>query len=56
MILNDSIKNLILRTSDANTVKREAVEQGMITLRQDGTQKVLDGITTIEEVFRVTQQ
>ena len=56
MILDDSIKNLILKTSDANAIKRQAVEQGMLSLRQDGAQKVLDGITTIEEVFRVTQQ
>jgi general secretion pathway protein E len=56
MILDDSIKNLILRTSDANAIKRQAIDQGMLSLRQDGAQKVLDGITTIEEVFRVTQQ
>jgi general secretion pathway protein E len=55
MILDDAIKNLILKTSDANAIKRQAVEQGMLSLRQDGAQKVLDGITTIEEVFRVTQ-
>jgi general secretion pathway protein E len=56
MLLDDSVKNLILRTSDANTIKRKAMEQGMVSLRQDGAQKVLAGITTIEEVFRVTQQ
>jgi general secretion pathway protein E len=56
MILDDAIKNVILRTSDANAIKRTAVEQGMTTIRQDGAQKVLDGITTIEEIFRVTQQ
>ena len=56
MVLNDTIENLILRTSDANAVKRKAIELGMITLRQDGAQKVINGITTIEEVFRVTQQ
>jgi general secretion pathway protein E len=56
MILDDAIKNIILKTSDANAIKRTAVEQGMTTIRQDGAQKVLDGITTIEEVFRVTQQ
>jgi general secretion pathway protein E len=56
MILDDAIKNVILKTSDANAIKRTAVEQGMTTIRQDGAQKVLDGITTIEEVFRVTQQ
>ena len=56
MLLDDSIKNLILKTSDSNAIKKLAVEQGMITLRQDGAQKVLNGVTTIEEVFRVTQQ
>ena len=56
MILNDPIKSLIIKTSDANAIKNMAVEQGMITLRRDGAQKVLNGITTIEEVFRVTHQ
>jgi general secretion pathway protein E len=56
MLLDDTLQSLILKTSDANAIKRKAVEQGMITLRQDGAQKVLDGITTVEEVFRVTQQ
>jgi general secretion pathway protein E len=56
MILEDKIKNLVLKTPDANAIKHKAIEQGMVTLRQDGAQKVLDGITTIEEVFRVTRQ
>ena len=54
MILDDWLGNLVLKTSDSNDIKRNDVEQGMITLRQDGARKVLDGITTIEEVFRVT--
>jgi len=56
MILDENLKHLILKSSDANTIKHLAVEQGMATLQQDGGQKVLDGITTIEEVFRVTCQ
>ena len=56
MILDEPVRNLILKTSDANAIKQKAVEQGMLTLRQDGAQKVLEGITTIEEVFRVTYQ
>ena len=55
MRLNESLQNLILKTSDANTIKNTAVKQGMVTLRQDGAKKVLQGITTIEEIFRVTQ-
>jgi general secretion pathway protein E len=56
MIMDDTIRNLILKTSDSNTIKREAVNQGMATLRQDGVMKVLNGITTAEEVLRVTQK
>ena len=56
MFVDDNMKNLILKTSDANAIKHKAVEQGMITLRKDGALKILKGITTIEEVFRVTYQ
>jgi len=56
VVLDDPIKNLILKTSDSNAIKRKAVGQGMITLRQDGALRVLNGITTVEEVHRVTQK
>lgn len=54
MVMNDTLKGLILKTSDANAIANKAIQGGMITLRQDGVQKVLNGITTIEEIFRVT--
>ena len=57
MVLTDTIRTLILTTSDAGQIKREAMSDPntpMSTLRQDGLQKVLDGVTTLEEVFRVT--
>ena len=56
LLMDDEIKTTILRTSDANTIKKIGVAHGMITLRRDGARKVLEGITTIEEVFRVTEQ
>ena len=56
MVLDEKIKNLILKTPDANAIKRQAVKQGMFTLRQDGARKLIDGVTTVEEVFRVTYQ
>lgn len=56
MLMNEPLQNLMLKTSDANTIKQKAVDQGMVTLRKNGAQKVLEGITTIEEVFRVTHQ
>ncbi|HBL52620.1 MAG TPA: type II secretion system protein GspE [Syntrophaceae bacterium] len=55
MIVDDNVKRLILKTSDANQINELAVRQGMITLQQDGIQKVLSGITTTEEVLRVTR-
>ncbi|MCF8082829.1 MAG: type II secretion system ATPase GspE [Deltaproteobacteria bacterium] len=54
LVLDKEIRNLILKTSDANLIKAKAIDRKMITLRQDGAVKVLNGITTIEEVFRVT--
>jgi general secretion pathway protein E len=57
MILTDSLKSLILKTSDVGEIKRQALStlsMGMRTLRQDGLRKVLAGLTTLEEVFRVT--
>ncbi len=54
MILDDTVRNKILNTFDAKAIRHTAIEQGMKTLLQDGARKVLKGITTIEEVFRVT--
>ncbi len=54
MVLEDSLKSLILKSHDSNLIKSEALKNKMVTLRLDGIQKVLDGITTIEEVVRVT--
>ena len=56
MVLNDELKSMILQTFDSNQIKNKAQEMKMVSLRKDGIQKLLDGVTTIEEVFRVTQQ
>ncbi|RJP86061.1 MAG: type II secretion system protein GspE [Desulfobacteraceae bacterium] len=55
MVLNESLQSMILKSHDSHQIKKEAVSQGMTTLYDDGIQKVLEGITTIEEVLRVTQ-
>ena len=55
LVVDDNVKRLVLKTSDANQINELAVRQGMITLQQDGIQKVLAGITTTEEVLRVTR-
>jgi len=56
MLLDSSLKSLILTTHDSGRIKDAALNLNMLTLRQDGIQKVLRGISTIEEVIRVTQQ
>lgn len=50
------ISSLILQTADSGTIEKEAILEGMITMKQDGYLKVLQGITTVEEVLRVAQE
>ncbi len=54
--INDIIKEMILDHSPSNLIKQKAITQGMQTLRLSGWEKVVSGITTPEEVIRVTQQ
>ena len=54
LLVNDYLKGVMVKTSDSNQIKSEAVGQGMHTLRDDGIEKVFQGLTTIEEVLRVT--
>lgn len=54
MPTTDEIQELTLRRAAANELKRAAIQSGMRTLRQSGIAKIKQGITTIEEVLRVT--
>ena len=54
LITTDSIKELIAQRLNANVIRQEALKDGMITLRKDGWRKVLQGVTTVDEVARVT--
>jgi general secretion pathway protein E len=56
MLVDDAVRTLVTQSIDAKTIKRTAVERGMNTLRADGAQKVLDGVTSIEEVLRATEE
>ncbi len=53
MEMTEEIQNLIMTRATSAEIQRKAIEQGMITMRQDGYLKALEGITTIEEVNRV---
>ena len=55
MMVNEKIQELIYERTSAGAIKKLALEDGLQTLRMDGARKVLNGITTIAEVLRVTQ-
>ena len=54
--LDDEVRALIMKRPDVAEIRSLARKKGMRTLREDGWKKVLDGITTVEELFRVTQE
>jgi type IV pilus assembly protein PilB len=54
MPVTTELRDLMLRNATTNEIRDTAVSQGMKTLRQNALQKVVDGVTTVEEVLRVT--
>jgi len=55
LVIDDDIKELIIKRRGSHIIKEAAIEKGMSTLREDGLNKALAGETTLEEVCRVTQ-
>ncbi len=53
MLVTDHIRELILRKAPTHELRQAALEAGMSTLRQDAMQKILEGVTTMEEALRV---
>jgi len=56
LLVDPEICSMIIKQTPAGVIKEYAVAKGMKTLREDGLLKVAAGITTIEEVLRVTQE
>jgi len=54
--MEDNIQNLIMQKANADQIQVQAIKNGMTTLLEDGVKKVISGITTIEEVIRVTRE
>jgi type II secretion system protein E len=54
MITGEAIREMCVQRMNASAIRKQALQEGMITLRKDGWRKVLQGMTTIEEVARVT--
>lgn len=56
MILDDELRSLVVQQRPSNEVKAAAIRNGMVTLRRDGWSRVLEGITTVDEVVRVARK
>lgn len=52
LVISDEIRKLIISKADASIIKKQAITEGMITLRRDALQKVFQGITSVDEVVR----
>jgi general secretion pathway protein E/type IV pilus assembly protein PilB len=55
MVTGDAIREMCVQRVNAPVIRARAIEDGMITLRQDGWRKVLQGMTTIDEIVRTTK-
>ena len=55
MLMDEDVRRLILANADATKIRKTAIAGGMISLRADGFEKIKQGITTVSEVLRVTQ-
>ncbi len=56
LTVDDDFRRLILRNADAAELRQTARKLGMRTILEDGAEKVRRGVTTLSEVFRVTQE
>jgi len=56
LIVDDHIRPFIINRAAASEIKREALKHGLHTLRDDGWRKVLEGVTTVEEILRVSEE
>jgi type IV pilus assembly protein PilB len=55
LAVDDSLRDIIARNPNVSEFRRLCIERGMVTLRQDGMRKVIAGVTTTQEVLRVTE-
>ncbi|MBT4760624.1 MAG: type II secretion system ATPase GspE [Bdellovibrionaceae bacterium] len=55
LVVTEDVKSIIMQRKDSGAIKKQALVDGMVTFREHGVEKVLDGITSIEEVLTNTQ-
>jgi general secretion pathway protein E len=56
LVMSDPVRQIVLNRGDAGAINRAAVDHGMTSMYEDGLRKAVAGLTTIEEVVRVTQE
>jgi type II secretory ATPase GspE/PulE/Tfp pilus assembly ATPase PilB-like protein len=54
--ITEDVRSLILRRAPSHEIRRHAIQAGMVTLRLDGWEKACQGVTTLDEILRVTQE
>jgi len=55
MVMDDSMRDIVTSNPDVNVLRKLAREKGLVTLREDGFRKVVKGLTTVDEILRVTE-
>lgn len=55
LVVSSTMKDLIVKKNDSDVIAKKAIEEGMTTMQDDGLEKVAKGLTTLEEVLRVTK-
>jgi len=56
LVMSEGVKNTILESSDSDTIRKQGLKEKMITLRRDGVNKILNGLTTAEEILSITSE
>ena len=54
--VSEGIRNLIMSNATSDDIEKQAKKEGMMTMLEDGIVKCVQGITTIEEILRVTNE
>jgi type IV pilus assembly protein PilB len=55
LVMDDSLRDTVTQSPDVNHLRKLCRERGLVTLREDGFQKVMKGLTTVDEILRVTE-
>jgi len=55
-VIDEDVRSLMLRRASTRDIRQYAISRGMVTLRMDGFKRACEGVTTVEEILRVTQE